>query len=83
MIVMDIYSLDYDDTRLLGCFTSTFSIILTSQSKSVNIELSQLLNVTLNSKIFSKWTIGSPDEITESNHFGPKGISLCQKDMPK
>ena len=38
---------------------------------------------TLNSKIFSKWTISSPDEIMESNHFGPKGIDFCPKDIPK
>ena len=39
--------------------------------------------ISLNSKIFSKWTISSPDEITESNRFGPKGIDLSPKDMSK
>ena len=36
-----------------------------------------------NSKIFSKWTISSPDEIKESNRFGSEGIDLCPKDMSK
>ena len=40
-------------------------------------------NISLNSQIFSKWTISHPDEITESNHFGSKGIDLCPKNMPK
>ena len=38
---------------------------------------------TLNSQIFSKWTMSRTVEITESNHFGSKGIDLCPKDMPK
>ena len=55
----------------------------TNQILCMSKKFAELSYNFLNSKIFSKWTISSPDEITESNRFGPKGIDLSPKDMSK